>query len=345
MVKVVSTIDKSCAVVDVISLFENFQWRKYLSVYYIFWGIVGMSTQPTANPVVLSAPVASTAPVLNTVILNISMKGSPLDFHMNGDMGCKWQVDPGIVPKIFPGISLAHQNASVANVTVLQSVNTFPIALGTNFFFGTKACGTKNEVTNAGTSFSHTLLPNSNSSQEHVIHMAAESDGDAKAWSENFPTFTSANLATEGVLSLGNCPYVFVNQNHPVVNLIRMNKEMLGVDIDTIPKMDGEWYKLSQELMSSCCTAIHDKILFKMATSNLFAFNAQAHPIDGSKWPDMDSADLMASFQPNHLNSEAEEQTRMAAHQRNTVERPGTVYMRVKVEYSVPNLDTPAAAA
>lgn len=79
-----------------------------------------------------------------------------------------------------------------------------------------------------------------------------------------FPTFNADNLHTNGVLDMHNCPYVFVNQSHPVIHLLRQNESLLGVSIDTVPKMDNEWYKLARPLMTSCCTTVTQDVLSKI---------------------------------------------------------------------------------
>jgi hypothetical protein len=78
--------------------------------------------------------------------------------------------------------------------------------------------------------------------------------------------FTNTNLETQDVLKVPGCPYVFVHEAHPVINLLRMNKHLLGVDIDTTEKMDGQWFKITQPLMESSCDTLRTKILSKIET-------------------------------------------------------------------------------
>jgi len=65
------------------------------------------------------------------------------------------------------------------------------------------------------------------------------------------------------------CPFVFVRENHPVINLLRINKNLLGVDVDEQPKMDGEWHKVTQSLFDSSCDTIRNRILAKIETKDL----------------------------------------------------------------------------
>ena len=62
---------------------------------------------------------------------------------------------------------------------------------------------------------------------------------------------------------------MFVRENHPVINLLRINKNLLGVDVDEQPKMDGEWHKVTQSLFDSSCDTIRNRILAKIETKDL----------------------------------------------------------------------------
>jgi hypothetical protein len=299
-----------------------------------------MSTAPTPSALTMSADASKeTSYEQKTVVVAMSLKGSASDFSLQGQDACTWKITEGKESDIFPGITAANKMARVDNITLLQSSNTFNQALGVNM-----NCGVKKEMTNAGDKYSFTTMPNTTVSVPQVLMEADASNTDAKAWSENFPTFTSANLNTEGVLTLGNCPYVFVNQKHPVINLIRMNSDMLGVKIDDIPKMDGEWYKLSQPLMTSCCDAIKSNILSKMTQTDLFNFTLQAHPLHSTDWMDADHSDVMQTFFPDAAWTKDQLQMHMQAHQRNFLERPGVLHLRMEIKYSVPvtKVATPA---
>jgi hypothetical protein len=65
------------------------------------------------------------------------------------------------------------------------------------------------------------------------------------------------------------CPYVFVHENHPVINLLRINKGMVGVDVDEQQKMDGQWVKVTNSLFDASCDAIKNRILTKIKTHDL----------------------------------------------------------------------------
>jgi hypothetical protein len=73
------------------------------------------------------------------------------------------------------------------------------------------------------------------------------------------------------------CPYVFVHENHPVINLLRINKHIVGVDVDEQPKMDGQWHKITQSLFDSSCDTITTRILSKITTHDLNELTVRSH--------------------------------------------------------------------
>jgi hypothetical protein len=97
-------------------------------------------------------------------------------------------------------------------------------------------------------------------------------------------------------LKVPGCPYVFVHEAHPVINLLRMNKGLLGVDIDTTEKMDGQWYKITAPLMSSSCETLRTKILSKIETKDLNSIQLQLHRIGGVDWGHVTNTDALMTF-------------------------------------------------
>ena len=64
------------------------------------------------------------------------------------------------------------------------------------------------------------------------------------------------------------CPYVFVHENHLVINLLRINKSMVCVDVNLQQKMDG-YVKVTNSLFEASCDAIQNSILNRITTHDL----------------------------------------------------------------------------
>jgi hypothetical protein len=158
----------------------------------------------------------------------------------------------------------ALRNVTITKATLLQTQNTFELPMGV-----TVSCLPRNEVVDTGDRYTFTTIPNTTVNTPSTLYEAGESHQQAMEWRKTFGKFTSANLATEDVLEVPNCSYVFVHENHPVVNLLRINKDIVGVDVDDQPRMDGQWLKITKNLFDSSCDTIHNKILKKMTQTNL----------------------------------------------------------------------------
>lgn len=125
----------------------------------------------------------------------------------------------------------ALRNVTITKATIVQSQNNFGVPLGV-----TINCLPRNEVVDTGDRYTFTTIPNTTVNTPFVLYEAGESHQQAIEWQKSFGKFTSANLATEDVLEVPNCSYVFVHENHPVVNLLRINKHIVGVDVDEQPR-------------------------------------------------------------------------------------------------------------
>jgi hypothetical protein len=137
------------------------------------------------------------------------------------------------------------------------------------------------------------------------------------------------------VLKVPNCPYVFVHEAHPVINLLRMNKHLLGVDIDTTEKMDGQWFKITQPLMASSCETLRSKILSKIETKDLNSFQLQLHRIGGVDWSHVTNTDALMTFNPHPSWTPAETKTNLQAHQKNFGEKPSVFMARLHLVYEL----------
>lgn len=156
------------------------------------------------------------------------------------------------------------RNVTITKATLLQSYNTFGVPLGV-----TINCLPRNEVVDTGDKYTFTTIPNSSVNTPFSLYEAGESHKQAMEWRTNYGKFTASNLTTQDVLEVPNCSYVFVHENHPVVNLLRINKHIVGVDIDDQPRMDGQWLKITRNLFDSSCDTIRNRILSRIHTQDL----------------------------------------------------------------------------
>ena len=78
-------------------------------------------------------------------------------------------------------------------------------------------------------------------------------------WPEKYAAWTMDNMEEHGVLNVFKATYAFVRDDHPVIEYLSFNRDLIGRDIHTLPKIDGQWFKLSNELVRYCCTKIKQR--------------------------------------------------------------------------------------
>jgi hypothetical protein len=223
------------------------------------------------------------------------------------------------------------RNATITKATLLQSHNTFPVPLGVIV-----SCLPRREVVETGDKYTFTTVPNASVTYPYVLYEAGAAQQEAKQWQTLYPNFNSSNLETQDVLNIQNCPYVFVHENHPVVNLLRMNKAKLGVDIDTIQKMDNQWFKITRPLMQESCDSLRTKVLNRICPStDLTKMGVQLCRLGGAEWSQVDDADALMTFAPAPTWDKEQLKAGLKAHRSNFMERPATFMARIQLDYEI----------
>eukprot|EP00961_Rhodomonas_salina_P268976 3634785-Rhodomonas_salina.3 len=138
-----------------------------------------------------------------------------------------------------------------------------------------------------GEKYVSTVLPNSVNTAPHTVYQTDAASADSIEWRSKYPNFNANNLETNGVLPVSGFSYVFVHHEHPVIALLRVNKDLLGADIDEQHMIDGQWYKVSRQVLSSCCNTLRTKVLSRIATRDLNTFSVQLHRIGNDNWGEL----------------------------------------------------------
>ena len=261
----------------------------------------GAAVAGTGTSAAVSAAVAGPAPIKLSKIIACEIKGTMNAFSVMGPNAASWKPVEGKHASIFgmddtldmvgtgadagggPGGSSggggngsmllnadlaaatnALRNVTITKATLLQSYNTFGVPLGV-----TVSCLPKNEVVDTGDKYTFTTIPNTAVNTPSQLYEAGNNHLQAMEWMRNYGKFNSGNLKTQDVLKIPNCPYVFVHENHPVIHLLRINKNMVGVDVDSQEKMDNAWIKVTNSLFESSCEAINNRILARIKTHDL----------------------------------------------------------------------------
>ena len=275
---------------------------------------------------------------------NVHISGAISDWNTHGSRAATWTPVNGKHGEIFgindvfesqPDASTTAavlQSAVLHKLTVLEQKNDFPCNLGV-----TISCIPSEELTNTGQRYAITALPNSHNSTPCVCFSAAESETDGHVWRSRYPNYTAQNLEEHGVLSVAGQPFVFVSQKHPVIDLLRQNADLLSANIDEQPLIDGEWYKITRQVMGTCCQTLRNKVLNRVSTRDLNNFQVQLHRVGRTQWlSDVSSGDdhELLSAVPHQIIASGD-QTAISSSVQAVLDHPRSYMARLEVQYEI----------
>ena len=223
--------------------------------------------------------------------LNVCITGTLSNFFAEGPGAATWKPLDGKQIGMF-GHSVdvsdlasstnALRNAYICSCKVIEQKSTFPVPLGVIM-----NCIPHNEIVETGERYAFTCMPNSTNTTPHVLFEADATQSEGFEWRKSYPEYTDSNLDTHNVLEVQGCPYVFVHENHPVISLLRANSDLLGSKIDDHSKIDGEWFKVSKQVLSTCCQTLRNKVLSRISFNDLNQFQVQLKRIDAKDWTEI----------------------------------------------------------
>jgi len=291
----------------------------------------------------LDAPVSKAKEqYLVTRRFAVQIRGSLSGFAGAGQQAATWSPINGKVGDVF-GISDIFEstpdvgttaavlaNSVLHRVTVLETKNDFPLNLGV-----TMACVPSEETTKTGHKYALITIANTHQPNATVVFEAEASSNEGMTWRNKFPTYNSANLESEGVLQVSGQPYLFVSQSHPVVELLRDNAEHLNADISQQPLIDGEWYKITKQVMGSCCATLRTKVLNKVSTRDLNNFSVQIHRLGNRDWDNLTANDEIVSAIPDAILNANDNQDLINTHLQKLMKRQYSWTARLELQYEV----------
>lgn len=240
-------------------------------------------------------------PNIITRRIHATIRGSMTQFAHSGTEAANWQVQNGVMPQILgitdimdgtvdsASTTALLQNALLHQVRILEYKNTFPVALGVNI-----SCVPAKEMTRTGMGYSFTALGDNTNVQPLIVFANESVSEESLQWRANYPEYTPQNLDTKNVLKVDGESFVFINKKHPVIDLLRVNKDILNADIDTHTLIDDQWLKITKQVLHTCCTQLRSKVLSKVGTVDLNSLNVQISRLDGFDW--MDHEEVIASL-------------------------------------------------
>ena len=241
-------------------------------------------------------------------VVQCEISGGLKNFEAGGHGAASWSVQNGKLSECF-GIKALMDHAvdeqaakamlsrvMVKEITVLEMNNQHPVAVGV-----TCSICPSNEVTSNGEQYAITCPAKSYKVQPETIFVMQTDSEESSRWRQMYPQYNASNLETMNVLNVTGQAYVFVDQNHPVIQLLRDNAEVLNADISGQPLIDNRWYKMTRQVLSSCCATLRQKVLNNSNTQDLNALSIQIHRLHAQDWTQLQVNDELLSHVPDEV--------------------------------------------
>ena len=260
----------------------------------------------TQTPLGASAP-ESTGPMRFTKRFNVQITGTMANFEAEGPSLATWRPVEGQHVKIFTNANAEQdlgsaikvlRNTWLVKATVLEQKNTFPVPLGIKI-----SCIKPQEHVETGEGYAFTTMPLTHNPTPLVIFEADAGAQTSQEWRRLYGEYNETNLASHNVLEIANQNYVFVHENHPVVSLLRANSDLLGHEMTDDRKVDGEWFKVSKQVLTTCCNTLRSRVLSKVTTNDLTDLHVVLSRLDAKEWTeDSDVLRETSSTNPNIID-------------------------------------------
>jgi len=140
-----------------------------------------------------------------------------------------------------------------------------------------------NCYSNSGEQFAAHIAPNE---KNHLMNkvVVTTSPFVNSAYMQMYPGMTSKNLRTEGIMKVPGENYCFVDQHHPIVEMINENSEVLQIDMADAQLIDGRWLKVSQSVADRCLDNLETQLTDYLPVTDLTQFAATIHRMHGAEW-------------------------------------------------------------
>lgn len=243
-----------------------------------------------------SVPAPNATPAAASTIIRrrvtACVSASLMDLANSGPQAATWQPQPNKAVEMFGCANICSRSLSYNNeghailsgvrllsCELLETHSTFPIQLGVTIP-SVPPC----EATNTAHAYAFTVMPNSHNPNRLMLYETGQDDEEQATWRTKYPSFTASNIETHDTLVLPNENFLFIDKNHPVVEVLRQNRELLNKTIDQSQLFDGRWYKVGKAVFNTCCEALKSKILNNIATCDLNHFSVQIHRLGDKSW-------------------------------------------------------------
>lgn len=98
-----------------------------------------------------------------------------------------------------------------------------------------------------------------------------------------YPGMTKDNLR-KGIMEVPDADYVFVDEKHPIVEMMSENQAVLGIDLSQAQLVDNRWFKVEKTVSERCLDELGEELSNHLPLVDLSDFKVGIHRLHGESW-------------------------------------------------------------
>ena len=218
--------------------------------------------------------------------VTVEISGSLTRLAANGTSAV-WSVDTNAQAVFQPTASdrgysdLAGEcdlkNAVLHSMTIQEVKSTFPCSVGLNI---TGVNGT--HVSREGTRYG--MIVTGDTKWQGEKPLVEVTDMTNNEYLRKYPGMTPDKISSAGIVTVPGEAYVFVDANHPIIEMLSVNAQALQVNITEADMIDGRWYKVESQVVKDCAELLDKQLLQHLPIVNLKDFTVTAERLGKVAW-------------------------------------------------------------
>lgn len=203
---------------------------------------------------------------------------SPVEGHHQDLFGSTTRYAPN-APKAEERLGNLKQ-AILISMKIKKVESNFPCQLGL------KITGCKGNYYTCNADRYAYLIGSNEKSHNLSTTIATQSPYVKSEYLRMYPGMTKEALRTEGIVQVPSENYVFVDKNHPIVDMMVENSDVLQLDMNNAELIDGRWFKVSSQVTNECLNELENELLDNLPLLDLSNFGASIEKLYNAPWDD-----------------------------------------------------------
>lgn len=201
-----------------------------------------------------------------------------------------WTIDPAAVESVFAptsgeasfgGVGQADsdiKNVVLHGVQLLAVQSSFPVTLGINI------SGVEGKhYTKDGSGFARVVMAGEKWSGAEYLTKPDEALINSD-YLQKYPGMTVDNLRHKNIVRVPDEQFVFVGFDHPVVEMLEANSEVLQINIRDAELIDNRWYKVNSGVFEDCARLLDSELLQNLPIMDLSNFQLDVCRVGSVAW-------------------------------------------------------------